>query len=91
MNKQELIERVADKTKTTKGETETMINTIVEIIVKAVKSGHDVKIVGFGTITKTKSKARNGRNPRTGESIKIPAAWRPKFRAGRDFKTLVNQ
>jgi DNA-binding protein HU-beta len=58
-------------------------------IKKAVKKGDDVKLVGFGTFTKAKRKARTGRNPQTGKAIKIPAAWVPKFRPGAEFKTLL--
>ena len=54
-----------------------------------VKKGDDVKLVGFGTFTKAKRKARTGRNPQTGKAIKIPAAWAPKFRAGAEFKSMV--
>jgi nucleoid DNA-binding protein len=53
------------------------------------RKGDDVKLVGFGTFTKAKRKARTGRNPQTGKAIKIPAAWAPKFRAGAEFKSMV--
>ena len=52
------------------------------------KKGDDVKIKDFGTFTKGKSKARVGRNPQTGKSIKIPATWRPKFRPSQEFKDI---
>ena len=58
-------------------------------IKKAVKKGDDVTLVGFGTFTKSKRKARTGRNPQTGKEIKIPAMTVPKFRAGREFKLFV--
>ena len=57
---------------------------------KAVKKGDEVKLVGFGTFTKAKRKARTGRNPQTGKEIKIPASWAPKFRPGSEFKSMLN-
>lgn len=90
MNKAELIEKVAKETNTTKAQTERMIDATFTTIKKTVKKGNDVKLVGFGTFAKNKRKARMGRNPQTGEAIKIPAAWYPKFRPGTDFKNLLN-
>jgi DNA-binding protein HU-beta len=89
MNKQELIEKIATDAACTKAQAENILNTCIENIKKAVKKGDDVKIVGFGTFTKAKRKARTGRNPQTGKPIKIPAGWAPKFRAGAEFKALV--
>ena len=89
MNKAELIERVAKHTETTKAQTERMLDATLETIRKTVKKGDEVKLVGFGTFTKTKRKARMGRNPQTGKAIKIPAAWYPKFRPGSEFKTML--
>lgn len=89
MNKQQLIEKIATETKMSKTQAETVLNACFDNIKKAVKKGDDVKLVGFGTFTKAKRKARTGRNPQTGKEIKIPAAWAPKFRAGAEFKALV--
>ena len=89
MNKSQLIERVAKETKCTKAQTERMLDSTLGVIRKSVKKGDEVKLVGFGTFTKTKRKARIGRNPHTGKPIKIPAAWHPKFRPGSDFKNLL--
>lgn len=89
MNKAELIEKVAGTTETTKAHTERMLDATIDIIRKTVKKGDEVKLVGFGTFTKQKRKARMGRNPQTGKEIKIPAAWYPKFRPGSEFKTMV--
>ncbi|GIL17650.1 MAG: transcriptional regulator [Oligoflexia bacterium] len=89
MNKQQLIEKIAAEGKISKAQAENLLNLTVENIKKAVKKGDDVKIVGFGTFTKAKRKARTGRNPQTGKAIKIPAAWYPKFRAGAEFKAAV--
>ena len=89
MNKQQLIEKIASEANCTKAQTESILNYAFDNIKKAVKKGDDVKLVGFGTFTKAKRKARIGRNPQTGKAIKIPAAWAPKFRAGSEFKALV--
>ena len=89
MNKQQLIDKIAAEGQMSKAQAENMLNITVENIKKAVKKGDDVKIVGFGTFTKAKRKARAGRNPQTGKAIKIPAAWYPKFRAGAEFKASL--
>ena len=89
MNKAELIERVAKESETTKAQAERILDTTIDVIRKSVKKGDEVKLVGFGTFTKAKRQARMGRNPQTGKSIKIPAAWYPKFRPGAEFKNLV--
>jgi DNA-binding protein HU-beta len=89
MNKQQLIEKIAGEANMTKAQTEALLNCAFDNIKKAVKKGDDVKIVGFGTFTKAKRKARTGRNPQTGKAIKIPAAWYPKFRPGAEFKASV--
>lgn len=89
MNKHQLIEKIAEDTSCSKTQVENILNCCFDNIKKTVKKGDDVKLVGFGTFTKTKRKARTGRNPQTGKAIKIPAAWAPKFRAGSEFKTLV--
>lgn len=89
MNKAQLIEAVAKTTKLTKVDTEAVLNTVFETIKKSVKKGEDVTLIGFGTFTKTKRKARTGRNPQTGKEIKIPAMTVPKFRPGREFKDTV--
>ncbi len=85
MNKAQLIEKMATETKMSKAQCE----NVVDCFIGNVKKGDDVKLVGFGTFTKAKRKARTGRNPQTGKAIKIPAAWAPKFRAGAEFKALV--
>ena len=90
MNKSQLIETLADSASLTKADAETVLNTFMETIKKTVKKGEDVTLIGFGTFTKTKRKARMGRNPQTGKEIKIPAMNVPKFRPGSDFKDFVN-
>jgi DNA-binding protein HU-beta len=89
MNKAQLIEKIATDTGFTKAQTEQILDVTIDTIRKTVKKGDEVKLVGFGTFTKAKRKARTGRNPQTGKAIKIPAAWYPKFRPGAEFKALV--
>lgn len=89
MNKAQLIDAIAAQTKASKAQCENILDSALETIKKQVKKGSDVKLVGFGTFTKAKRKARTGRNPQTGKAIKIPASNYPKFRAGAEFKSMV--
>ncbi len=91
MNKAQLIEQISGVCKLTKADTERVLDSVIDTIRKSVRKGEDVKLVGFGTFTKAKRKARTGRNPQTGKAIKIPAAWYPKFRPGAEFKELVRK
>lgn len=89
MNKAQLIEKIATEGNWSKAETERMLDYAINQIKKAVKKGDDVKLVGFGTFSKAKRKARTGRNPQTGKTIKIPATNYPKFKPGAEFKNLL--
>lgn len=84
-----MIERVSKKTKMTKTQTELALDAAIEVIQKAVSTGEEVKIVGFGTFDRASRKQRNGRNPKTGSTMIIPASRVPRFRPGKEFKTLV--
>jgi DNA-binding protein HU-beta len=86
MNKTQLIDAIAKNTQLTKTSVEDVLNVAIETIKKTVKKGDDVTLVGFGTFTKSKRKARGGCNPRTGAEMKIPAMTVPRFRAGKEFK-----
>ncbi len=90
MNKAQLVEKIATETKLTKAQTETILDQALEVIKKTVAKGDDVKLVGFGTFSRGKRKARTGRNPQTGTAITIPACKVPKFKAGKEFKEFVN-
>ena len=90
MNKAQLVEAIAMSANVTKTEAESCLNAAIDAIKKSVKKGDDVTLIGFGTFTKAKRKARMGRNPQNGKEIKIPAMTLPKFRAGREFKDAVN-
>lgn len=89
MNKAELIDRVAQKTKCTKSQSEIILDAAIEVIQKAVADGEEVKIVGFGTFTRIEKKARRARNPKTGAEVHIPAAQAPRFRPGKEFRDQV--
>jgi DNA-binding protein HU-beta len=89
MNKSQLVEAVAKQTQLTKTHVEETLNAAIDLIKKNVKKGDDVTLVGFGTFTRSKRKARSGRNPQTGKEIKIPAMTVPRFRAGKEFKDAV--
>lgn len=89
MNKAQLIERIAEKTKLTKTNSELLLDAAFETIQKAVSKGEDVKIVGFGTFSRTTRKTRAGRNPKTGEAVTIQGGSVPRFKAGKDFREQV--
>jgi len=90
MNKAQLVEQLAGDMNLTKADCERILDNTIEIIKKSVKKGDDVTLVGFGTFTRAKRKARTGRNPQTGEAIKVPACTVPKFRPGKAFKEYLN-
>ena len=89
MNKAELIERVSKKAKMNKTQTENILDAAIDIIQGTISEGGEVKIVGFGTFDRAARKERNGRNPKTGTSIVIPATKVPRFRPGKEFRTMV--
>ena len=82
MNKAQLVEKIAAETKMTKAQSERVLDHCIETIKKTVSKGDDVKLVGFGTFSRGKRKARTGRNPQTGATISIPASKVPRFKAG---------
>jgi DNA-binding protein HU-beta len=88
MNKAVLIEAVSGVTKTKK-EAAAAVDCMIETITKALKKKKDVTLVGFGTFATTRRKARTGRNPQTGEKLKIKARTVPVFRAGKALKDAV--
>ncbi len=90
MNKSELIDTAADKAGLTKADTERAFKAFVETITGALQKGDQVTMIGFGTFLVRERKARQGRNPRTGETIQIKAANNPAFKAGKALKDAVN-
>jgi len=90
MNKNELISEVSKKADITKAKAAEAVDAFIACIEKSLKKGTDVRLVGFGTFTVVKRKATEGRNPRTGEVIKIAASKQPKFKPGKALKESVN-
>ena len=90
MNKNDLISKVADSTGLSKADSSNAVDAVIESIIGAMKSGDDVRLVGFGTFSVANRKASEGRNPRTGEKINIPASRQPKFKAGKGLKEALN-
>ena len=90
MNKAELIDAVASRGDVSKREVTEIVDAFVEEIKKAVVRGDKVAISGFGIFEAQARKARLGRNPRTGETVKIKATKLPKFRPGAEFKAVVS-
>ncbi len=89
MTKAELIEKIAAKAKISKRAANIALDTFVENVTAALKRGDRVALVGFGTFSVAKRKARTARNPRTGETISVPARRAPKFKPGRELKQQV--
>ena len=89
MNKVELVAAIAEKSGLSKKDAEKALAATLDSIIGAVKKGDKVALVGFGTFESRKRGARTGRNPRTKETIKIPASKVPAFKAGKGFKDAV--
>ena len=93
MNKAELVEAMAKSAKIDKKAAEAGLNAFIDVVKKELankKGDRKVQLVGFGTFEVSERKARTGRNPSTGETIKIKATKAPKFKAGKAFKDAVN-
>ena len=90
MNKSELIDSIDESAEMTKADAGRALDAVVSVVTKALKKGDSVTLVGFGTFEVRKRGARTGRNPRTGEEIKIKASRNPAFKAGKALKDAVN-
>lgn len=90
MNKQDLIDFVAKETNLTKTDATKAVEAVFEGITHTLKKGNEARFVGFGTFKVQDRAATTGRNPRTGESIDIPASKQPKFKPGKELKDAVN-
>jgi DNA-binding protein HU-beta len=90
MNKTELIDAVAESAELTKAEAGRAVDAVVASVTKALKGGDAVTLVGFGTFQVRDRAARTGRNPKTGDTIKIAASKNPSFKAGKALKDAVN-
>ena len=91
MNKSELIASVAESAALSKKDAEKVINAVVDTISTALAEGDKVQLIGFGTFEVREREARTGKNPRTGETIKIAASKVPAFKAGSALKVAVNK
>jgi DNA-binding protein HU-beta len=89
MTKAELVEKMAKDADISKAAAGKSLDSMIDGVIKTLKKGNKVSLVGFGTFSVSKRKARTGRNPQTGASIKIPARKVPKFSAGKAFKDAI--
>ena len=90
MNKTELVAAIADSADLTKKDAEKALKAFTDAVTAELKKGGKVQLVGFGTFSSKKRAARNGRNPRTGETVKIAARKAVTFKAGTALKNRVN-
>ncbi len=90
MNKNDLVAAVANSTGLSKSDSANAVDCMLDSIAGALKGGNEVRLVGFGTFSVAHRRASEGRNPRTGERIHIPASKQPKFKAGKALKDAVN-
>ena len=91
MNKTELVAAIASKANISKKDAEASVKAFTEVVAEELKKGEKIQLVGFGTFEVSKRAARTGRNPRTGEEMKIAASKAPKFKAGKALKDAVNK
>ena len=89
MNKKELIAAVAEKAEVSKKDAEAVVKAAIETVTAAMASGEKVQLIGFGTFETRERAARTGKNPQTGESVKIKASKVPSFKAGAALKNVV--
>ena len=90
MNKTELVAAMAEHADMTKKDAEKALTAFTEVVAKELKKGEKIQLVGFGTFEVSERAARTGRNPQSGEEMKIPASKAPKFRAGKALKDMIN-
>ena len=90
MNKTELVAAVAEQAGLSKKDAEAAVKAFTDVVAEALKAGDKIQLVGFGTFEVSERAAREGRNPRTGETMTIEASKTPKFKAGKALKDLVN-
>ena len=91
MNKAEFIAHIANQYQSTKVEAEKVIDMFTSSVIDAMGQGKEISLVGFGNFTVSKVAARTGRNPRTGQELKIAAYNQPKFKVGQKLKDAVNK
>ena len=91
MTKAELVERVSLKINLTKKQTEVIVNTVFQSITDSLAEGDKVELRGFGSFRIRERNSRVGRNPKSGETVEVPAKKVPFFKAGKELKELVDQ
>ncbi len=91
MNKNDLVTAIATGSGLSKADSAKAVDSLFESIIRSLSRGEEVRLVGFGTFNVVHRAATQGRNPRTGERIHIPASNQPKFRAGKGLKDAVNR
>ena len=91
MKKTDLIHAIAEQSGLSKKDAEKALNATIDTIIKAVAEGEKIQLTGFGTFEQRQRNARTGEDPRTGNTIEIPASKVPAFKAGKGFKDIVNQ
>jgi len=90
MNRTELIAAMAEKTELSKKDAEKALKAFTDVVAEELKKGEKIQLVGFGTFEVSERAAREGRNPRSGETMTIAASKSPKFKAGKALKDMVN-
>lgn len=90
MNKNDLVAQVSESTGLTKADATKAVDAVFDGITAALKTGDEVRLLGFGTFVVSERAASEGRNPRTGDKIAIPASKQPKFKAGKGLRDAVN-
>ena len=90
MNKTELVAAIAEKAELSKKDAEKALKAFTETVAETLQNGDKIQLVGFGTFEVSERAAREGRNPQTGETMKIAASKAPKFKAGKALKDMIN-
>ena len=90
MNRMELVAAIAEKTELSKKDAEKALKAFTDVVAEELKKGEKIQLVGFGTFEVSERAAREGRNPHTGEPMKIAASKSPKFKAGKALKDALN-
>ncbi len=90
MNRMELVAAIAEKTELSKKDAEKALKAFTDVVAEELKKGEKIQLVGFGTFEVSERAAREGRNPQTGETMKIAASKSPKFKAGKALKDALN-
>ena len=90
MNRTELVAAMAEKTQLSKKDADLALKAFIDVVSEEMQKGEKIQLVGFGTFEVSERAAREGRNPKTGETMTISASKSPKFKAGKALKDLVN-